>query len=97
MLRPLAPSIARDVLAQAADLKKLQKRTASIAEAWARVVPDDLASRTSIERLARGVLVVRLGDASARFELDRFLRAGGLEALRAASHAPIARVKVLAG
>lgn len=97
MLRPVAPSIAHEVLTQGAELKKLQKRTASIAEAWAQVVPGDLASRTLIERLSRGVLSVRLTDASARFDLDRFLRAGGLEALRAASHAPIARVKILAG
>ena len=34
MLRPVAPSIQHEVLTQAGDLKKLEKRTASIAEAW---------------------------------------------------------------
>ncbi len=96
-LRPVAPSIEREIAFQARDLKKLQKRTASIAEAWSTVIPGPLADHSAIDRLAAGVLTVRVADASARYELDRYLREGGLERLRAAASAPITRVKIVAG
>ena len=97
MLRPVAPSIEREVLSQAADLKKLEKRSASIGEAWGLVVPEVLAGKTTIDRLSRGVLTVRVADAPARYELDRFLRGGGLEELRRTARVSITRVKIVAG
>ena len=97
MLRPVAPSIQHEVLTQAGDLKKLEKRTASIAEAWGAVVPEALAAKTTIERLARGVLTVRVEDAPARYELDRFMRSGWLDRLRDGAKASITRVKIVAG
>jgi hypothetical protein len=63
-------------------------------EAWARVVPRELGSRAQLQRLARGVLHVRVSDASARFALDRFLRSGGERSLVAASGGKVKRVKL---
>lgn len=63
-------------------------------QAWNAVVPEPLRTRCRPERLVGGMLTVRVPDAATRFELDRFLRAGGTAALIAASHRCILRVRL---
>ncbi len=59
------------------DLKRTEKRIGGIGAAWAAACPHALATKTAIEGLSRGVLTVTADDASTRYEIDRWLRAGG--------------------
>jgi len=57
-------------------LSRAERGTASVAEAWCELCPSELVQKTAIEGVSRGVLHVRVRDASTRFELDRALRSG---------------------
>lgn len=76
-------------------LRRTQKALAGIAAAWDQSVPAELAGRTVLVSLARGVLTVRVRDAAARFALDRFLRNGGEQTLIHASSTSVRKVKVV--
>ena len=80
-------TIAKETLRQA-------KQVEGAADAWWRVVPPALAAGTKDVRLTRGVLSVRMSDASIRFAVDRFIRSGGEKALIEASRGRIKRVKL---
>jgi hypothetical protein len=77
------------------EVEKQHRQVDGAGDAWAEVVPAELAARTALVRLARGVLNVRAADSGARFALDRFLRSGGEQALVRASRGKIKRVKLL--
>jgi len=81
---------------QARALKRLEKQLRGAGDAWLAHCPDDLQEKTAIVGVSRGVLTVRASGAAARYELDRWLRAGGERAVIAASQAPIRRVRVVA-
>ncbi len=81
-----------------AELGRAQRRMAGVADAWASVVPEPLASRTALQGLARGVLTVIAADSAARFEIDRLLRSGAEAEIIRRSKAPVRKVKIsLAG
>lgn len=75
--RPREWAVGDAFAAAARELERSRKRLAGVAEAWDAVCPPGLAGRTAIVGVARGVLTVRVADASTRFELDRLLRTGG--------------------
>jgi hypothetical protein len=77
------------------DLKKRARSLGGMADAWDAVVPRTLAARCRLQTFSRGVLTVRAADASARFELDRFLRAGGEAALARRGSAALKRLKIV--
>ena len=77
------------------EVKKRVRALGGIGDAWVAVVPAALAARCEPVSLSRGVLTVRVADASARFELDRFLRAGGLSRLAARAGAAVKRAKLV--
>jgi len=70
------------------------KDMGAVSQAWTDLVPARLRARCRLVRLQRGVLDVAAGDASGRYEFDRWMRSGGLAALRDAATAPINRVRV---
>lgn len=81
-----------------AELGRAQRRLAGVADAWASVIPEPLASRTALQGLSRGVLTVIAADSAARFEVDRLLRSGAEAQIIRRSKAPVRRVKIsLAG
>lgn len=63
-----------------AGIKRQHKTFGSVAAAW-NIVPAPIAAGSTFTSLSRGTLTVRVSDASLRFELDRWLRSGGKEAL----------------
>ncbi|MFO0830480.1 MAG: DciA family protein [Phycisphaerales bacterium] len=65
------------------ELKKQLRTTGSLGERWASLVPPALANVTSPGRLTRGTLTITARDAAARYELERWLAAGGEESIRA--------------
>ncbi len=77
------------------DLEKQVKRAEGIGRVWETVAPADLAAVARVDRLTpSGTLSLTVADAGARYQLDVWLRSGGLAALQRASSAPIRRVKV---
>jgi hypothetical protein len=61
---------------------------------WSAVVPPELSAATRPVAFRRGVLTVQAADSSALFAMDRWLRAGGEPALRAACPA-LRRVRLV--
>lgn len=87
-----------DAFASAAkELERQRRRTGAVAGAWEAVCPAELIDRTAIEGVSRGVLTIRVADASTRFQLDRFMRGGGeMEVIRR-SPSGVRRVKLVVG
>jgi hypothetical protein len=85
------------------DIERLRKQVARRAgalggldESWGELVPAALAAVCRAERLTPGgVLTVRATDASAMYEMDQWVRGGGLARLRAACSATLRSVKVV--
>ncbi len=74
-------------------LKRDARRNAGIGGVWSEVCPAVLVDQTRIVSLSRGVLTVAVPNDGVRFEVDRFLRGGGLEVLKGRSPATLNRVK----
>lgn len=87
-------SLTGEIVKQTRALIKLHKALDGIGERWGSLLPKDLAARTSLQGLSRGVLTVRVADAATDYELDRWIRGGGLEALRRAG-ASVTKVKTV--
>lgn len=77
------------------DVRRRQRALKGIGGAWSEVVPEDLGRRCELVGLRIGVLTVRVQDGADRFELDRFLRSGGLGSLISASPATLRRVRIV--
>ena len=73
---------------------RAHRRLGDIIDVWNRVVPAELAEQTAITALRGGQLHVAVETASMQYELDRALRSGLLEALRAEHRGPLQRVRV---
>lgn len=92
--RPRRDALADAFTAAARELERSRRRLAGVAEAWEAVCPPGLVERTAIEGVARGVLTIRVADASTRFELDRLLRTGAEAALVGLAPSTIRRVRL---
>lgn len=77
------------------DLKKRARQTGGLGGAWAALVPPDLAAHTTLVSLSRGVLTIKCDDASAKFDLDRWLRTGGEIALVKCAPAGLTKVRLV--
>ncbi|TVQ64383.1 MAG: DUF721 domain-containing protein [Phycisphaerales bacterium] len=80
---------------EAVELRRTQKRLGNAAAVWAETCPPDLLGHTSLAGLLRGVLTIRVRDASTRYELDRMLRSGGEAAMVRRLNAPVRKVKLV--
>ena len=89
--RPL--SIAPEMATIARELGHAARAEDALDHAWRSLAPANLRERAGTLSLSRGVLSVRTPDASARFELDRWLRAGGMARLARACGRGISRVR----
>jgi hypothetical protein len=88
-------SLAGMMAAQAREIRRRQRATEGVGEAWDAAVPADLRERSFVEGVSRGVLTVRAANAPTRYELERLLRAGlEREVIRRCS-APVRRVKLV--
>jgi len=88
-----ATEIATELKAIARALGHAGRAEDAITQAWLDLAPAPLRERVSGMSLARGVLSLRTSDASARFEVDRWLRAGGQVRLARACGRGISRFK----
>lgn len=78
-----------------AELERRRRGGSGMAAAWDVVVPDGLREKSEVVGVSRGVLSVRVRDASARFALDRFLRSGGEATLIRTSKVAIRKVRLV--
>lgn len=92
---PATTNVADAVAIFQRDLARRFKSLGGIASAWNQTIPTKLADRAELISLTRGVLTVRVQDAPARFELDRFLRAGGERELQKRSPVTLKKVKLV--
>lgn len=91
---PRETALGPSIEALTARLRREASRIGGVSEAWEAVCPPELADRTAVEGVHRGVLVVRAADAATRYALDRALRGGGERELVRRSPAAIRRVQV---
>ncbi|HED54702.1 MAG TPA: hypothetical protein ENJ00_10960 [Phycisphaerales bacterium] len=77
-----------------ARLSRLNTSAGPIQQAWHRIIPHELACRTSIE-VAGTELRVRVEDSSTRFALDRLLRAGAELDLIQSFPIPIKKIRLI--
>jgi hypothetical protein len=92
-------TIASLVETESRRLRQTQRATTRAAGAWDTLLasaqlPAGLASRVSVVSFRAGVLTLRATDASSKYALERYLRAGGEAALARLSSTPLRRVKV---
>lgn len=80
-------------------LVRQQRAVGGMDTAWAELLPAHLAPLSSVSRLTPGgVLIIAVADAGASYEIDLWLRSGGLDSLRARCATTLRRVKLeLAG
>jgi hypothetical protein len=91
---PRDQSVGSAMEALGRELTKNQKGLKGVGEAWDRVCPSEHADRTEVVGIARGVLRVRVEDGATKYELARWLRAGGEREVIEASRHPIRKVKL---
>lgn len=85
---PLVDAIRKDLAARA-------NASAGLDDAWARLAPPELLSSATVGALsAGGILTLRAANASAKYEIEVWLRAGGEAALRSACTRTLRRVRV---
>ncbi|GJQ28983.1 MAG: hypothetical protein HBSAPP03_08670 [Phycisphaerae bacterium] len=77
-------------------VQKQRRAAGGIESAWQELAPrvGEAAIGEVLSLSPGGVLVVRVPDASVRYEVDRWLRSGGLDALRSRCTAPLRRVRL---
>ncbi len=88
-----AHALAVEIDAIEAELKRARSREGKAARAWREHAPEEIRALAREVVLKRGVLVVRADGASARFQIDRWLRTGGAAGLIRACAAREARVQ----
>jgi hypothetical protein len=92
---PADTSLAPDIESIRRDLAGRRRATGGLDQAWDAIVPPDLRQSTRVERLTPGgVLTITAADSAALYEMDRWIRSGGLETLRAHCSVPLRRVKL---
>lgn len=94
-LPPADVAIQPELERLAQSLRRQRRAIDRVEQAWLQLLPPGLSAATTLRSIRRGVLTVAVADATVRFELDRYLRSGGLDALRHHCAEPIARVRLV--
>ena len=90
-------SLGVTVRAIESELKQAERRLGGVGAVLAEVCPARLLAHCRVRSVSRGTLIVEVDQASARYQLDRWLRSGGETRLIEASGASIRRVKLVPG
>jgi hypothetical protein len=88
-------ALAADIERLRAELIRRRRAGVGTAGAWACTVPPELAEKSTVIGVFRGVMKVRARDAATRFALDRYLRSGGEAAVIRASPIAVKRVRLV--
>lgn len=91
--KPRDLGIGRLIEAAEENATRTHKRLGELIELWQELLPADVASRTALSGVQRGVLQVRVDSAATAFEVDRLLRSGLEKELRSRYRGSFVRVK----
>lgn len=85
---------------QLRQIRQIERSAVNAAQAWDRLLEQaglqaNLLARTKVVSFRFGVLTVRASDASTKYAVDRFLRAGGENALARLASTTLRRVKLI--
>jgi len=89
-------SVAGVFLAEGSRIARLAKQMGGVAEAWETVCPPDLAPRTRVVGVSRGVLTIGVADASTRWALERLLKGGADRAVITGCPMTVRRIRLVA-
>lgn len=78
----------------AAEVKRASRDAEKVEASLAALVPEDIRGLCEGARLRRGTVTITASDAPARFEIDRWLRAGGEARVIEHARAGVRRVRV---
>ena len=95
--RPHPTGLGKVVSAIRREATKQRKNRGGLSEVWDEIVPASLSSRTRIDSVRSGVVRLVIADPSTRYEVDAFLRGGGLQELRLRAGQPIRQVRCIIG
>lgn len=96
--RPLrARSIGDGVASIDRKARQLHRRVGEFVDAWHTLLPDELNEHTCVTGIRGGVVDVVVESSAISFEIDRRIREGLLDELRAACRGTIVRIKLRIG
>ncbi|MFN7374897.1 MAG: DciA family protein [bacterium] len=75
-------------------IKQQARALGDAGEAWGKVVPAEIGSQCELRHIKRGVLTVCAPNASVKFKLDAWLRAGGEQTVGQAARS-VTKVRVV--
>ena len=78
-----------------ASLERVSKAHGAIEDAWRGCAPGGVVDLAWVERFSRGRLEMGVRDAGARHVVERWIRSGGVGALRTGSGVSISTVRVV--
>ena len=81
----------------ATDATSTQRKLGRFIDLWERLVPRDLASRSKVLSIRRGVVSVVVESSSTMYELDRMLRTGLEQELRRQFQSSVVRIRMQVG
>ena len=70
------------------------KQLGQIVGLWEQLVPEKLRRQTALASLGKGVLTVHVSDSAAMYELDRLLRGGAEQQLKAACKTTLRKIRL---
>ncbi len=76
-------------------IKRQARSVGGLGAALVQMLPPELAEHIEVVSMARGVLTVRAADASVKFQVDRWLRAGGEQELTLRGGVALVRVRLI--
>lgn len=78
-----------------AAVERTSRSTSALDRAWGAVAPPELSGRAWPLSCARGVLTIRVSDAAARWEVDRWLRSGAERELARTARMGIRKIRLV--
>ncbi len=93
--RPLRDtSISDTVVAMRKGLRKGNRQSSSLVEAWDELVPSHIAKQATIVSLRKGILEVATDGSAVAYQLNRLIRVSLLRDLQRASKGTLKKIKV---
>lgn len=91
--RPRHSELGHVLTAIRREATRQQKRRGGLDEIWEEIAPQALHDRTRVDSVRSGIVRLVVADPSTRYEVDAFLRGGGLQELRLRAGQPIRQVR----
>ena len=91
--RPRHSELGHVLTAIRREATRQQKRRGGLDEVWEEIAPQALRDRTRVDSVRSGIVRLVVADPSTRYEVDAFLRGGGMQEIRLRAEQPIRQVR----